>query len=205
MSSCVDQSRRGSSKSEYAVEIRTARLLLRPATTDDLPAFHSILRDPRATAFWSTPPHDSVEETGKWLRAMIEIPHGEGEDFVVEHEGRVIGKAGFYRFPEIGFIFHPDIWGRGFASEALCAVLAGAFAVYKLQAVNADVDPRNGASLQLLSRLGFRETGRRERAWLVGELWCDSVDLRLEQHAFKCAQDHSGGRVGLPSGQLGAL
>jgi [ribosomal protein S5]-alanine N-acetyltransferase len=160
-------------------EIRTERLRLRPATMDDLASFHAVLCDPRAMAFWSTPPHETLEQTREWLESMVAIPPGEGEDFVVEHHARVIGKAGLYRFPEIGFIFHPSAWGRGLASEALRPVLGRAFDAHQLEAVEADVDPRNQASLRLLARLGFRETGRRERSWLVGEQWCDSVDLRL--------------------------
>ncbi|MCH7861811.1 MAG: hypothetical protein IH998_09005, partial [Proteobacteria bacterium] len=40
----------------------------------------------------------------------------------------------------------------------------------------------------LLDRLGFRETGRRERTLLVGTEWCDSVDLQLNRDAFFAAQ-----------------
>jgi RimJ/RimL family protein N-acetyltransferase len=110
---------------------------------------------------------------------MIAILPDEGEDFIVELDGVAIGKAGFHLFPVIGFIFAPDQWGRGLAAEALRAVLARAFAVHALPAVDADVDPRNAACLRLLERLGFEEIGRRERSWLVGDAWCDSVDLRL--------------------------
>ena len=112
---------------------------------------------------------------------MIDTPPHEGEDFVVEHDGQVIGKAGLYRFPEIGFIFHPDAWGRGFASEALRPVLDRAFGVHRLERVEADVDPRNRASLTLLGRLGFREVARKRRTWLVGDRWCDSVYLHLDR------------------------
>jgi RimJ/RimL family protein N-acetyltransferase len=159
--------------------IETERLLLRPATMDDLATFHSILSSPQATEFWSTPPHREVEQSRKWLQTMVDILPEEGEDFVVEHQGRAIGKVGFFRFPEIGFIFHPGSWGRGFAEEALRAVLERAFHVHRLEAIDADVDPRNTASLRLLSKLGFIEIGRRDRTWLIGKQWCDSVDLRL--------------------------
>jgi [ribosomal protein S5]-alanine N-acetyltransferase len=169
---------------EFLTGIQTGRLYLRTATIDDLAAFHLILSDPRATAFWSTPPHDTLDQSREWLQGMIDIPPGEGEDFVVEHEGQVIGKAGLYRFPEIGFIFHPSVWGRGFASEALIPILQRAFHVHRLQAVEADVDPRNEASLRLLAKLGFREAGRRRRTWFVGGEWCDSVDLRLDPANF---------------------
>jgi [ribosomal protein S5]-alanine N-acetyltransferase len=161
------------------VELRTERLRLRPAREDDLPAFHAILSDPRATAYWSTPPHQDLAHTRDWLASMIEIDPAEGEDFVVELEGRVIGKAGLFRFPEIGFIFHPDAWGRGFAGEALRPVLSRAFAFHRLEAIEADVDPRNAASLRLLENLGFSESGRAERTWCVDGRWCDSVYLRL--------------------------
>ena len=160
-------------------EIRTERLLLRPAREADLESFHAILGDPRAMRFWSTPPHSDIAQTREWLAAMIAIEPGEGEDFVVEHEGRVIGKAGLFKFPEIGFVFHPDMWGRGFAAEALRAVVDRAFAVHGLTAIEADVDPRNQASLKLLERLGFAEVRRAERTWHVGDEWCDSVYLRL--------------------------
>ena len=161
------------------LEIETERLLLRRATMDDLGAFHLILSDPQATTFWSTPPHSDVEQSREWLQSMVDIMPGEGEDFVVEHQGSVIGKVGFFRFPEIGFIFHPRTWGRGFAEEALRPVLKRAFHVHRLEAVEADVDPKNAASLRLLAKLGFIEISRRERTWFIGDQWCDSVDLRL--------------------------
>ena len=159
--------------------LTTERLTLRPASEDDLDGFHAILSDPRATAYWSTPPHTSVDQTRDWLTSMLEIPLGEGEDFVIEHKGRMIGKAGFFRFPEIGFILHPDAWGKGFAREALAAVLARGFEVHRLDAVEADVDPRNAASLNVLGKLGFVETGRESRTYRIGDEWCDSVYLKL--------------------------
>jgi RimJ/RimL family protein N-acetyltransferase len=161
------------------MEIRTERLLLRPARADDLEPLHAILNDRQAMAYWSSPPHRYIEQTRDWLASMIAIQPSEGEDFIVEHQGQVIGKAGLWRFPEIGFIFHPGYWGRGYATEALALVLDRAFNVHGLPKVDADVDPRNASSLKLLQRLGFRETGRKERTWHVGDQWCDSVYLEL--------------------------
>ena len=160
-------------------EIRTERLLLRPARPDDLEAFYTILSDARATAYWSTPPHADIAQTEGWLAAMLAIAPGKGEDFVIELDGRLIGKAGLFEFPEIGFILHPDAWGKGYAGEALRPVLDRAFTVHGLPFVEADVDPRNAPSLRLLQRMGFAETGRASRTWKVGDEWCDSVFLRL--------------------------
>lgn len=159
--------------------LETGRLVLRPARADDCEALHAVFARADATRYWSTPPHADMAVTRDWLDSMLAIPPDEGEDFIVEHQGRVIGKAGFYRFPEVGFILHPDAWGRGLGFEALQAVLARGFAVHGLPRADADVDPRNAACQRLLSRLGFRETGRAERTWNVGGEWCDSVYLSL--------------------------
>lgn len=161
--------------------IETERLLLRPAHESDLGAIHAILSDARAMAYWSTAPYQTVEQSRDWLAAMIATDPELGEDFIIEHEGRVIGKAGCYRFPDVGYILHPDSWGRGFAREALSAAISRAFAIHCLPSLRADVDPRNGASLKLLQRLGFRETSREKNTWHVAGEWCDSVYLALDR------------------------
>ncbi len=157
----------------------TPRLLLRAPVTADLDAIHAILSDPSAMEYWSRLPHDTTEESRAWLQSMIDLEPNEGEEFVVQYAGRVIGKVGFYRFPEIGFIFRPDVWGLGLASEAVSAVIARGFAVHRLASIKADVDPNNLRCLRLLKRLGFGETGRAERTWKLGDRWCDSAYLDL--------------------------
>jgi RimJ/RimL family protein N-acetyltransferase len=159
--------------------IETRRLVLRRARIEDLPRIHAIMSDARAMRYWSSLPHETEERTREWLQSMIDAPAGVSEDYVIEHQGRVIGKAGCHRLPEIGFILDPDFWGQGLAREALEAVIAHIFATRPVDALIADVDPRNRASLGLLSRLGFRETGRARATWTLGEEVCDSVYLAL--------------------------
>ncbi len=161
--------------------IRTERLLLRRARPADLEDMHAVLGDPRAMRYWSTPPHAAIDETREWLDAMIAAPADVSDDFVVEFEGGVVGKIGCWSLPEIGFIFHPRVWGRGLAGEALRAVVRWIFARHGVPAITADVDPRNAASLGLLRSVGFNETGRAERTWYVAGEWCDSIYLALRR------------------------
>ena len=165
----------------------TERLVLRRASLRDLEPLHAIFTQPIAMRFWSRPPHEEIEQTREWLRSMIEAPHEESEDFILEHAGCTIGKAGFHRLPEIGFILHPDYWGRGLAREALSAILSHVFGTRVIEAAEADVDPRNELSLRLLSRLGFEETGRAARTYCVGGEWVDSVYLSLPRYRFEAA------------------
>jgi RimJ/RimL family protein N-acetyltransferase len=163
--------------------IVTDRLVLRRAREEDLEAMHQVLSHPLATRYWSTPPHDSLEQTREWLAAMIEDAPGERDDYVIERDGRVIGKAGCFRLPEIGYILHPDHWGQGLATEALRAVIPRLFERHKLPAITADIDPRNAASIRLLTSLGFVETGRARRTWHIADEWCDSVYFALARPA----------------------
>lgn len=163
------------------MEIETDRLMLRPAAMSDLAAFHGVLSDPRATRYWSTLPHSDIEQTRDWLQSMVEAPAGESFDFVIEYEGRAVGKAGCWRLPEIGILLHPDVWGRGLAREALSALLPLIFDRFAIGEIVADVDPRNTACLALLTGLGFVETGREAHTYQLGEEWCDSVYLALKR------------------------
>ena len=162
------------------MEIVTSRLKLRSARADDLEAMHAVLSDPRATRWWSTPPHDSVEQTVAWLDSMI-ANGPDNPDFVIERDGMVIGKAGFWKLPEVGYILHPDHWGQGFAGEAVEAAIGHVFATRDIEELTADVDPENAASIRLLERLGFNRTGFAERTWNIGGEWKNSLYYGLSR------------------------
>ncbi len=165
-----------------ADRLTTPRLILRRAAPGDLDGLHAALGHPAAMRYWATPEHKTRDETEDWLAGMIaREATDEADDFVIEHHGRVIGKAGAWATPEIGFLLHPDHWGKGLAFEAMQAVIPYLFATWPVDALTADVDPRNAACLRLLARLGFRETGRAERTLLWGNEWCDSIYLALDR------------------------
>ncbi len=162
------------------MEIVTDRLTLRHARMTDVEGMHAVLSNPTAMAYWSSLPHETLEETQSWVAGMVDASvAGPGLDFIIEFEGRAIGKAGFWRLPEIGYILHPDLWGRGLAREALEAVIRVGFDQGGVETITADVDPRNAASLGLLERLGFVRTGFARNTWVIGGVSMDSVYLSL--------------------------
>ncbi len=134
--------------------------------------------------YWSTPEHETLEQSALWLRGMMRAPRGRSRDYVIEKDGRVIGKAGAWRLPEVGFILHPDHWRQGILTEAMQAIIPSLFARYAIPRLTAEADPRNGASLALLNRLGFVETHRESRTLQWRDEWCDSVYLALDRTAY---------------------
>jgi [ribosomal protein S5]-alanine N-acetyltransferase len=160
-------------------ELRTPRLLLRRARPDDLAGLHAVLSDERAMTYWSSGPHETIEQTREWLNGMIASTPEESDDFVITYEGETIGKIGAYRLPDFGYILAPRHWGLGLASEAMVAFLDHAFSRADIDKLTADVDPRNEASLQLLKRHGFIETGRGSGTWNTHIGLCDSIYFAL--------------------------
>ena len=80
---------------------------------------------------------------------------------------------------EIGFALAREHWGRRYAREALTVLLDHAFGVMDLRRIEADVDPRNQASLHTLEALGFRREGYLRQRWQVAGEVQDSVLMGL--------------------------
>lgn len=159
--------------------IATARLILRKPLMSDTTDLHEAMRQPQAMRYWAHPEHETPERTAEYLAKMIASNANGGDDFVIELDRRVIGKAGMWRVPEVGFLLHPDHWGKGYAREAMEAIIEHLFTWHDTEYLMAEADPRNTASLGLLTRLGFQETHRALRTMQWRNEWCDSVYLRL--------------------------
>jgi len=159
--------------------LRTERLVLRHARPEDLHDIHSILSDEGTMRWWSTVPHQTLAETEAWLDGMIAGNHAGAPDFIIEWQGRAIGKAGFWKLPDVGYILHPRAWGQGLAREAVGAAVDHVFREGLTDLSTADVDPENLASIRLLERLGFERTGSAERTWNIGGAWKDSLYFAL--------------------------
>ena len=157
--------------------------MLRHARADDLDAVHAIMSDAEVLRYWSTPPHRTHAETEQWLESMIVSNANGSSDFIIEANGVVIGKIGVWQMPEIGFYLARSAWGQGYAIEALRAVIAHVFDGHT-DHLFADVDPRNSASLRLLMRAGFVETGRAQNTMEVNGEWCDSIYLELNKDNY---------------------
>jgi RimJ/RimL family protein N-acetyltransferase len=76
---------------------------------------------------------------------------------------------------EIGFMFHPDHQGRGYATEAGRAVLGLGFETFGLHRIFGSCDARNSGSARLMERLGMRLEGTLRETEYVKGVWCDEL------------------------------
>ena len=158
--------------------IRTARLLLRRARTEDLAALHAVYTSPEAMRYWSREPHETVEETADLVSRLKAGPEPLSY-FVIDRDGQAIGCCGVHERDEIGYILHPAQWGQGVMREALDAFIPYAWSQLGHTRLTAEADPRNTASAALLTSLGFAETRRAKKTMFLYGEWCDSVFYAL--------------------------
>lgn len=140
--------------------LRTARLVLRPWT---MPEANAVLVGKRLSG-WSEdfPDADSAEQAA-W--ALDALPDPFGFRLVVERSSNlVVGSVGLEGSHENGqaelfFALVPSRRGRGYATEAVRALVAHAFEVSEIAEVIAMVELANAPSLRVLERVGFAHNG----------------------------------------------
>ena len=166
-----------------SVELRTQRLHLIAATVEaaraelENRAELERLLGARLPAHWPPPLNDD-DSARFFLTYLTEHPSHAGWlawYFVTSGSRVVIGNGGFTGAPsdgavEIGYSIVPQFQRRGFASEAVRALVEWAFSHRSVDRVVARTLPDNPASRALLRNLGFRETAPLEPGMLRFEL-----------------------------------
>jgi ribosomal-protein-alanine N-acetyltransferase len=167
------------------VEIITERLVLRELTLADAPACNAYERDPEVVRYLTSDVR-TLEESLAYLRASLatatEAPRRTFDlAIVLREEGQLIGRVGLrVTQPEIGegtlwFVLHRARWGKGYAPEAVRALVGFGFGELGLHRVFTDCDPRNHGSARVSEKLGMRrEACFVENAFIKGE-WAASL------------------------------
>ena len=153
--------------------LETGRLILRGHRLEDFPDYARMWADPDVNRFISGHPQSQEES---WARFMRGFGHwalmGYGAWSVHEKAGGArVGETGFLSvkrdivpslegIPELGWSFDKPAQGKGYATEAVRAILAwgeGYFGKVRFACI---IAPQNTASLRVAAKTGFREVGR---------------------------------------------
>ena len=169
-----------------ALPIRTQRLILRPFVPDDLEAFGVIYARADVVRYLNSHPWSTAEARRMLERIVPMNGFGDGSDalrlaVILPETGALIGDVSCWQTSaehnqgEIGFVFHPDHHGHGYATEAVTEVLRAGFEVAGFHRMVGRADARNGPSARLMERLGMRrEAHLHENAFIKGE-WTDEL------------------------------
>jgi RimJ/RimL family protein N-acetyltransferase len=149
--------------------IETERLRLRGHTMDDFEPLVALWADPDVTRFIGGKP-SSREDS--WAR-IIRYPGmwsmlGYGFWAIEEKaSGRYIGDGGFADFkrdvepaidaPEQGWALSPSVHGKGYATEAISAMIAWGEKKFARTDFIAMISPENAPSIRVAEKHGYRE------------------------------------------------
>ncbi len=147
------------------IRIETERLILRLPRIEDFERYAEMLGDEQTARFIG----GQLSRPAAWRR-FLQMPgawavQGFAMFSVVEKaSGRYLGQAGPWRpdgWPgnEVGWSFHRDAWGHGYATEAARAALDWAFGHLGWDDAIHCIDPGNTPSQRVAQRLGSRNRG----------------------------------------------
>ncbi len=134
----------------------TERLILRRYKETDLQDLFQYLSDEKVVEFEPYKPM-SLEEARENLKWRIGTEEMIAVELKSSHKmiGNVyLGKREFGAL-EIGYVFHKDYWGKGYAAESCRALIQQAFS-RGIHRIYGECDPNNLSSWKLLEALGFQ-------------------------------------------------
>lgn len=160
--------------------IVTERLLLRRSHADDAETISAYRSDPDVHRFqgWDRTDPEGVRAE---IERMSERPPGDPAGWVqlsVEERasGALVGDVGLSPAEgepgviKLGYTMSPAFQGRGYATEAVTALVTYAFDTLKADVVRAYASEANVPSIRVAQKAGLRLIERVERSY-EGEVW----------------------------------
>ena len=145
---------------------------MRQLTLDDAEAiFETYAQDTDVTWFLTWRPHRTIGETRDFLQSCLDAWREQSEFTwaVTLHDQTLIGAIALriHNFKaDTGYVIARPFWNRGYASEALQAVVDWALAQPQIHRVWAVCDVDNQASARVLEKVGMGREGIL-RGWIV--------------------------------------
>jgi RimJ/RimL family protein N-acetyltransferase len=143
--------------------LATERLVLRAPRRSDVKAIASFANDRRIAANTARIPHPYGIEDAEQFIAAVNKREGEA-CFVIMLECAPIGVCSVdlrEDGPEVGYWLGVPYWGRGFATEAVRALIDHAFGDLEHETLISGARVNNPASRRVLEKCGFQWTGVR--------------------------------------------
>ncbi|MEH7883907.1 GNAT family protein [Bacillus sp. JJ1609] len=156
--------------------LETNRLLIRKFELGDLRAVLEYTSDIHVMRY--IPEGVFAEEDAtKFLNENMG-DHAQKFAVALKDENILIGHIAFHKYfgehtYEIGWVFNPKYYNRGYASEAAHSTLKYGFEELKLHRIMATCQPENTASYRVMEKIGMRREGYFKKCIPQGNDWWD--------------------------------
>lgn len=190
--------------------IHTERLVLRLMTHDDVDTYVTYRSDPVTLVYMDSrvPPtaervHARVDELialgdlaeDQWVRFAVTRA---GDDELIGDVGGGIKAGG--GVIEIGYMFRPEFWGHGYASEAVGALVDHAVEHHAIHRIEALLSTGNTASMRVLESVGMTFESLTRMSCCVDGEWEDDLHYAMsadDRRVWRARPRHVPDRVEL--------
>lgn len=148
--------------------LKTKRLVLRQLKKSDANDLFLYCHSPSSSMYGTWKNHETVSDTRKYISWLLKSRHrGEYFTFAIEVKDskKVIGTCSlndvdaFFKVAEMGYGITKEYWGKGYASEAVRAVMEYCFCTVGFQKLTARIMRENTRSLNLARAVGMNKEG----------------------------------------------
>lgn len=181
------------------LRVSTDRLVIRPFAPDDFEAFFAYHKLPEVYRFLYQEPLDETAARAKFARASTPSLDEDGDVavFAVERQedGALIGEvllklaSKTAAQAETGYIFNPAFAGKGYATEAMRAVLDLGFSRLNFHRIFARLDALNSGSVGVVERLGMRREAHLIENDRFNGLWGDEYVYALLKREWQARRE----------------
>jgi [ribosomal protein S5]-alanine N-acetyltransferase len=168
------------------------QVVIRPPQRGDCAAFLAAVRRSKALhGSWIEPKPKSQKEYARYLQRLSSGPHC-GHLVIHHSSGDMIGVIninlivrGPLNSAALGYFAFVPYAGRGLMYEGMLLVLHHAFGKLKLHRLEANIQPKNHASIALVQKCGFVREGLSRRFVKVRGRWRDHERWALLAEDFR--------------------
>ena len=172
-------------------ELKTKRLLLRKLDKTDAKEIFFLRSNEDVLRYLGREPTASITEAEEFI-GKINKGIDENEAILwgitfLDNPSVVIGTICLWNIQkenlrgEIGYVLHPDFWGKGIMTEAINCVNEYGFNVLDLHSIEGVITPANIASAVVLERTGYVKEGHlKESFYFRGEFSDRIIYSRLK-------------------------
>lgn len=175
--------------------LETERLYFRRITHADAEEVLALRGNPEAMKYIPRPLAKNLEDAIvhiNMINEKIDTNVGINWGITVKGNDKIIGIIGHYRIQpenyraEIGYMLSPEHHGKGYATEAIKAILEYGFYNMNLHSIEAVIDPDNIASERVLQKNNFvKEAHILENEYFEGKFWDTVIYSILKRNYTK--------------------
>ena len=176
--------------------LETPDLLLRQLLQSDAQDVFSYSSNPHVSKYVFWEPHRTVLDSRSMIRYMQQrMRQGEPSSWGIfcKQAQKIIGTIGFveisheHQSAEVGYSLAEEYWNRGYATQALAAVLNFAFLQLQCNRVEAFFDVRNPASGRVMEKNGMHFEGTMKEKFFCKGQYIDVSSYALTRREYLAA------------------